>query len=106
LNVFSHRFSFSLSYPDMLSVISTTERRAAWDAWAGTLQRLGVKEATAWLLEFAGPLTILGAQLLYLGTPLFQPLFSGGNLGSLASLLEDPAEVRAFSAFLRGEIDS
>jgi hypothetical protein len=54
-------------------------------------------------LEAAGPLTLLGAQVLYAGSPLLRPAFSGSQVGALARLLEDDAEARAFAAFLREE---
>jgi len=42
-----------------------------WMIWAQFLQRWGVKEIAAALLEAGGPLNIFMAQLAYAGGPLF-----------------------------------
>jgi len=57
----------------------------------------------AWVLEAAGPLTVIGAQLVYLGTPFLRPALTDAQCNALASLLEDRDETRAFTAFLREE---
>ncbi len=77
--------------------------RAAWPSWAESLRRRGLENLAAWALEAAGPLTVLGAQALYIGEPLLRSFYSGTRLGSLAGLLEDDREVEAFAAFLREE---
>jgi len=77
--------------------------RTSWSAWADFLRRLGLENLAAWALEAAGPLTVLGAQVLYLGAPLLRPVFSDAQAGALAHLLEDDEEMRAFVAFLREE---
>jgi hypothetical protein len=60
-------------------------------------------DLTAWLLEAAGPLTVIGAQLLYAGGALFRPALSETQCDSLARLLEDREETHAFVRFLREE---
>ncbi|PIZ24984.1 MAG: hypothetical protein COY47_08480 [Chloroflexi bacterium CG_4_10_14_0_8_um_filter_57_5] len=80
-----------------------SELRALWLSWADFLRRLGLENLAAWALEAAGPLTVLGAQALYLGAPLLRPAFSDAQVGALAHLLEDDEETRAFAAFLREE---
>ena len=75
--------------------------RTSWPAWADFLRRLGLGNLAAWALEAAGPLTMLGAQALYLGMPLLRPVFSGTQASALANLLEDDEEMRAFATFLR-----
>jgi hypothetical protein len=56
----------------------------------------------SWLLEAGAPLTVLGAQMLYLSQP-----FLGGKQGdawnSFARMLEQEEEVQAFAHYLRGE---
>jgi hypothetical protein len=57
----------------------------------------------AWVLEAAGPLTVIGAQLVYMGSPFLRPALTDTQCMALAGLLEDRAEVQAFAAFLREE---
>lgn len=73
--------------------------RPYWPAWQQALQANGLKENAVWLLEAAGPLTLLGAQFIHLASPLFENHLS---LRALASLLEDEQETRAFLQQLRG----
>jgi hypothetical protein len=82
-----------------------SEGHPLWSQWALFLRRRGLVNLAAWALDAAGPLTTLGAQLLYLTGPLLRPALSTGQLDSLASLLENGDESRAFAAFLR-EADS
>jgi len=85
---------------------SLPEARFSWPAWAEFLRRRGLESLAAWALEAAGPLTVLGAQALYLGGPLLRPVLSNGQLDALAGLLEDHREALAFAAFLREEMPS
>jgi hypothetical protein len=68
---------------------------------AARLSRAGIGSAAAFLLEAAGPLTVLAAQVGYVVEPLFGS--SGGTLSSLARMLEDPGEVRDLIVRLREE---
>jgi hypothetical protein len=77
-------------------------QRTYWSEWADFLRKWGMEGPAAWLLEAGAPLAPVGAQLLYVG----QPLFGGpsrGALGALAGMLEDDHEAEGFVAFLRGE---
>jgi hypothetical protein len=67
--------------------------------WAESLRRLKLDGLAAWFLEAAGPLTVLGAQVVY----LTQPFAGGKQLSSLASMLEEDEETQAFARYLRGE---
>ena len=80
-----------------------SEARAVWPGWADFLRRHGLENLVAWALEAAGPLTVLGAQALYIGGPLLRPAWSDMQRDALASLLEDRDEALAFTAFLREE---
>jgi hypothetical protein len=80
-----------------------SEARASWPGWAEFLRRRGLENLAVWALEAAGPLTVLGAQALYLGGPLLRPALSSGFIEALAGLLEDHTEAQAFAAFLREE---
>lgn len=51
------------------------------------------------MLEAGAPLTVLGAQALYIG----QPFFGGKQWTSFAHMLEEDDEVQAFAHYLRGE---
>lgn len=85
---------------------SLLETRVSWPTWAEFLHRRGLVSLALWALEAAQPLTVLGAQALYLGGPLLRPAFSNGQIDALAGLLEDRDEVLAFAAFLREEVSS
>lgn len=76
--------------------------REYWPKWIQSLRRQGLAELTAWVLEAAGPLNIVGAQALYIGQP-FMPASSGDGLRALAHLLEQEDEARAFAALLKGK---
>jgi hypothetical protein len=85
---------------------SASEARVSWPSWAKFLRSRGLDNLAAWALEAAGPLTVLGAQVLYMGSPLLRPGLFSGQIESLAGLLEDHSEVMAFAAFLREETSS
>lgn len=74
-----------------------------WQDWARILHRWGVQDIVASLLEAVGPLSLLGAQLVYLGQPLFGRLAGNDHLEALAHMLEDRADTQAFVNFLREE---
>jgi hypothetical protein len=82
---------------------AVSEARASWLGWAEFLRRFGLEHLTAWAIEAAGPLTVLGAQALYLGGPFLRPVLSNGFVVALAGLLEDHAEAQAFATYLREE---
>jgi hypothetical protein len=63
---------------------------------------MGLDGFAAWLLEAAGPLHILGAQLLYIGQPFASPQASDG-IRALANLLEQEDEAQAFATLLHDE---
>lgn len=77
--------------------------RSSWEAWARNLQRWGVQEIVAALLEAAGPLTLFLAQIVYAGQPFLRGVFPGQRLDALAHIFEDPQESRRFAAFIREE---
>ena len=75
------------------------QSRSEWSKWAESLRRLKLDGLTAWFLEAAGPLTVLGAQALYMS----QPFIGGKKLDSLANMLEEDEETQAFARYLRGD---
>ena len=76
--------------------------RANWPEWTETLRRMGMDGYVAWLLEAAGPLNVIGAQLLYLSQP-FVASQKSDQFTALANLLEQEGEARAFAAHLKGQ---
>ncbi len=72
--------------------------RPHWTDWANRLQRLKLDAFAAWLLEAGAPLTLLGAQAMFVAAPLLGP-----QSEALGHMLEDENEIRAFTAFLRQE---
>jgi hypothetical protein len=77
-------------------------QRTYWSQWADSLRKWGMEGFAAWLLEAGAPLAPLGAQVLYVGQPLFGRA-TRGKLAALAVVLEDDRESERFVAFLRGE---
>ena len=77
------------------------EARSSWPRWADSLRRHGLENIAAWALEAAGPLTLLGAQILYISGPFLRPGLADGQRDALAGMLEDQEEALAFAAFLR-----
>ena len=73
--------------------------RSEWSEWAESLRRFKLDVVAAWLLEAGGPLTVLGAQAVYLG----QPFLGGKKLDSVAHMLEEEEESQASARYLRGE---
>lgn len=72
-----------------------------WRVWAGKLHMWGVDDLAATVLEALGPLTILGAQLVYIGQPILNGSTPGAHLNALAHMLEDSTETHAFVEYLR-----
>jgi hypothetical protein len=86
---------------DLSATILQPEDRAVMQSWAARLQQWRVHQVAATMLEAAGPLKIIGAQLVFIGQPLFSGLLSGKQLETLAGMLEEPDKTRQFIQFLR-----
>lgn len=69
--------------------------------WARILHGWGVKDLVVSFLEAAGPLTIVGAQVVYFGQPLLTIAMPEDHVEALARLLEDKKQTRAFLTYLR-----
>ena len=78
------------------------QSRSEWSTWAESLRNLKLDVMVAWLLEAGAPLTILGAQALYIS----QPFVGGNKINSLAQMLEQEDETQAFAQYLRGDVSS
>ena len=86
---------------DLCYTVIMDADRHIWRIWANFLQRWGLKDLVASILEAAGPLTLLGAQMVYLGQPFFNKSFLEVHFTTLARLLEDSTQTQDFVAFLR-----
>jgi len=80
-----------------------TENRKWWGSWVRFLQRFEMERPAAYLLEAAGPLTILLAQAMILGQPFLSDPLKRERWAALAEMLENPAEAKAFASFLKEE---
>ena len=76
------------------------QSRADWSQWVESLRRFKLDGLASWLLEAGAPLTVLGAQALYIS----QPFTGGEKLKSLAHMLEEDEETQAFARYLRDEV--
>jgi hypothetical protein len=74
----------------------STKSRQQWQHWGNALRKRELQDLAAWLLEAASPLALIGAQLLYIGTPLL-----GSGAGDLARLLESEEDTQEFVRDLR-----
>ena len=72
-----------------------------WRIWVKTLHRWGVENLVASLLEAAGPLTIIGAQAVYIGQPILNGIVPDGHLLVLTGVLEDDDQRDAFVSYIR-----
>ncbi len=79
------------------------KERSFWPEWARFLQQSGLSEIVAALLEAAGPLNILLAQMVQAGQPLLSQVIAQERLQALVTLFEDQEESRSFATFIREE---
>ena len=70
-----------------------------WQNWAESLRRFKLDGFASWILEAGSPIHLLGAQAIYFS----QPFVGGEKMESIARMLENESETRAFAQFLRGE---
>ena len=82
---------------------NTNTDRELWPVWAAALRRWRLDGAAAALVEGAGPLSVLLAQMMYIGQPLAQTAVPGASYAALARLLDDPRQAAQFAAYLREE---
>ncbi len=55
----------------------------------------------ATILEIAGPINFMGAQLIYLAQPFLKIKVADQTLDALTGILEDPAQTQLFISSLR-----
>ena len=75
--------------------MSTERSQTSPIRWAQRLREAGLGEVAALLLEAAGPLSLLGAQLLYTAQPALGLFVDWERVDELAQLLEEPAGAAA-----------
>jgi len=71
-----------------------------WLNWAEKLERWGLTDLAAALLESTGPISTLLAQLVYASSP-FLPGSPSDTWGNLAHMFENRSESQAFAHFLK-----
>ncbi len=86
---------------DLCYTVFMSSDQHIWRVWASFLQRWGLENWVASLLEAAGPLTLLGAQVVYFSQPLLNRSVPEDHLEALARILEDSTHTQAFVNFLR-----
>ena len=72
-----------------------------WRDMADSLHRWGLRDLVASILEALGPLTLVGAQGLYLGQPFLGAIVPRRYLEAAAQILEDGETTQGFVEFLR-----
>jgi hypothetical protein len=72
-----------------------------WDKLSSNLHKWGLDDVTAALIEALGPLSMVGAQVMYLSEPILSTFIPAQTASDLASILEDPEETRGFIQALR-----
>jgi hypothetical protein len=72
-----------------------------WRVWADSLHRWGVDDLVVTFLEASGPLTMLGAQVVYVVQPALSGFFPASHLQALAEVLEDSTQTQAFANYLK-----
>ncbi|UCD99917.1 MAG: hypothetical protein JSV42_04125 [Chloroflexota bacterium] len=74
-----------------------------WRVWANALHRWGLQNLVASFLEAAGPLSLIGAQVIYIGQPILSGIVPDKYFKALAGVLEDDSQREEFIAYLLRE---
>ena len=72
-----------------------------WQKWIDSLQRWGLSDLAAIILDALGPLNLLGAQFVYIGQPFLEQILPDGHTHALANMLEDSTQTKEFVTSLR-----
>lgn len=78
--------------------------RHIWRIWARNLHKWGLAGWAALLLEAAGPLNLIAAQMIYMVHPLVDSILPENHWQALTEILEDTNEAQSFASVLR-EVD-
>ncbi len=87
---------------DELCYTSAMQPPSYWHLWAEKLERWGLTDLVATLLESTMPISMILAQLVYVSSP-FIPQSRAESWANLARLFEDPSESKAFANYLKEE---
>jgi len=71
------------------------------EKWIESLYKLQLQNLTATFLEALGPMSLLGAQLVYLSQPVLSSFIPREQSQDFAKILEDPSETEIFIEALR-----
>ena len=71
------------------------------EKWIESLYKLRLQNLTATFLEALGPMSLLGAQLVYLSQPVLSSFIAREQSEDFAKILEDPSEPEIFIEALR-----
>ncbi len=82
---------------------SMQESSCYWHKWAQILQNMGVTDLAASVLEGAGSLRFVVAQLVHATSPFFGNTEASSQWKALAAMLEDRNMSRQFISFLKEE---
>lgn len=74
-----------------------------WRVWANALHRWGLQNLVASFLEAAGPLTFIGAQVVYVGQPILNGIVPDSHLDAITRVLEDDRQREEFITYLLEE---
>lgn len=74
-----------------------------WRVWANALHRWGLQNLVASFLEAAGPFSLIGAQVVYVGQPILRGILPARHLSALTNMLEDDSQREEFVMFLLEE---
>jgi hypothetical protein len=83
-----------------LCYTSSMQPPSYWRNWAEKLERWGLTDLAATLLESSGPISTIIAQLVYAGSPFLSDSQSK-TWGNLAHMFENQSESQAFAHFLK-----
>ncbi len=75
-----------------------------WRVWANYLHRWGLGAHVITVLDALGPLTLVGAQLVYIGQPVLGTFIPDKHIKAFARLLEEPGQAQAFATFLQKRV--
>jgi hypothetical protein len=74
-----------------------------WRVWANALHRWGIQNLVASLLEAAGPFSLIGAQVIYVGQPILNGILPADHLRAMTHMLEDDSQRDEFVLLLLEE---
>jgi|GEM_PF-412106 len=93
----------SMTHDNLCYTVDMDVDHHIWRVWADKLHRWGMNHLAATFMDAAGPLILVGAQVIYLLQPLMAGLVPDQHLQALAQTLEDPEQARSFTECLREE---